>query len=153
MRSLFVSVAAAAIALTTFSSTPASAAQRGGQEKFAVCHFAGNMRDDTEDRTGRVLLLPARAAFSHVTRHGDGPLFLIPLLPGFEDVEFERGEECTIRSTSAGGTGEVIVDGETVLPELGRAQLRGLLLQAVEASDLSQSEKDALRRLIVQAFG
>lgn len=151
MRRLFVSVAAATLALTGFATTPASAAQGGGQSKFAVCHFAGNMRDDTEDRTGRILLLPGRAAFSHVTKHGDAPLFLIPLLPGSE-VEFERGQECTVKSTSGGGTGEVIVDGDTVLPELPREQLRVLLLQAVQESDLSESEKDALRRLINQAF-
>ena len=153
MRRLFASVAAAAIALTTFAAAPAAAAQGGGQDRFAVCHFAGNMRDTTEDRTGRVLLLPERAAINHVAKHGDGPLFLIPFVPGFEDVEFERGQECEIRSTSGGGTGAVIIDGETVLPELPRAEVQRLLIQAVEGSDLSRSEKDLLIRLINQAFG
>lgn len=140
MRRLLISTAAAALALTSFAASPA-AAQRGGQDKFAVCHFAGNMRDADGPRTGRILLLPGRAALSHL-RHGDAPAGIAPVM-GSE----LRGKECT----ATGGVVTVPGDDGQPVVVFGPEQIAALI-RLVQESDLSQREKDLLIELINEFF-
>jgi hypothetical protein len=153
MKHLLIPAAAAALALSGFTSTPAAAAGKISTLKnstLAVCHFAGNMRDDSEDRTGRVLVLPIRQAIaSHVVNHGDAPLpaFLSPTEP------FRTGEECSVKAPPPSFlTGEVTVGGKVVLQPMTSIQVRAMLVQLVNESDLSPAEKVFLLALIARAF-
>lgn len=147
MRVMTISAAAVALALGGLSAEPAQA--RGANTaKYAVCHFAGNMRDDTEARSGRVLNLPLRAAVAHSTSHGDAPLFVV--LP---QRTFRTGEDCGVGKPPPNFlTGPVTVGDDVVLPALTEDDLRNLLIQAVEQSDLSLAEKTFLLGLIARAF-
>ena len=144
-------ISAAAMALTGLAATPAAAA--GGKDRLAVCHFSGQMRDTTEDRTGRVLVLPIRPAIAaHTLNHDDVPLILTPL--SMRTEPFRTGEECTVDRARGGLTGAVRVGGEIIFPALTEAQVQQLLVALVNDPDngLSPADRAFLLRLIAQAF-